>query len=1155
MTDLELEIKLDQFKPREYQLPVCDAFLNKGCRKLMIIWPRRCLHGDTHITMVDGSFKLLKDIKVGDSILSWNGSSFEPDTVKNAWKTEQKNTLIVNAKAWPSITTSEDHLFAACNQDSKVNWIKASELSPFHQLQLYGGIECGTIHDPDLAEFIGYMVTDGYVSGYQQPKFTNVNINTLKRVEYLALKLFGITVIWRKKGNGYDIGLSNGSKGGGYIPNKVKMLFRDYGIDIPKNIRPLHPLVWQFDRESIGRFLAAVIACDGSLYTHKESVIYDKTRDRTSLIQPYTEISISCGKCHEYGWGMYWLLRKIGIQSQVPKLEHGGSNFKLSIGRHDQIKSLLSYGPIYGKEEKQKIALDIIENRELTPHSLYNGCYRSRIDQVKQGDIAELYDIETEKNHNFIANGYIVHNSGKDLVCFNLLLRAAIQKVGIYYAIYPTYSQAKKIVWDGMTNSGFQFLSFIPKELIKSINASEMKIVLRNNSLIQLVGSTDYDKLMGTNVCGCMISEYGLTDGQAYGYIRPMLNANDGFCMILSTPRGHNCLWELYSVAINSPDWFVSKLTLDDTKHIDPMLIEHEIASGEVSRDLALQEYWTSFSCGQAGSFYGSIIDRMRLNGQIASVPYESHLMTSTSWDIGLDTCAVIFFQVTATGLIRIIDFYENQNLSLDHYIGVLKSKHYLYNKHVAPHDMANREFSSGVSRLELAKRLDVKFTLAPNISIQDGIEATRAMLSKTYIDDVKCASLIKHLENYRQEYDEKRKTYTGKPLHDIHSHACFVGDTKISMADKELAIKDVQEGMFVKTPFGLRKVLKVHKSLTNTLVDVYIGKSHLICTPEHDIFTHRGLVKSDTLQYNDVIEPIGKLRGWIWQKIYGLCSRDNGGKGFKNIFLSLKMDSKYALMATFLHGMDSTIKANQESGQRCKEQFGCGIMEQSQRSTIFITLMAIARTIPSRILSLLKHRNMPKTIYLTPIHGHNLKSVKTCCILYEEKQQNGIEAKKEELGIECMHKTHCQLSKVLNTHLNVSIAEKTSSVLWCGLNTVQIVASKSIELFCLKIQKIAIAAYAELYFLVINIVLKRHVVRNVTIQQLVEPREVYDLTIEDDHCYYANGYLVSNSDALRMLAVALPKVCIGTTADDLDRRYREAMYGEQNKLPKFFRD
>jgi hypothetical protein len=773
LTNLEITIQLDQFEPRPYQKPVFDAFINKGYKKIMCIWPRRCLHGDTHITMADGSFKFLRDIKAGDQILSWNGSSFEPDVVKNAWKTESKKTLTINAKAWPSIVTSEDHLFAACYQNCNVNWYKASDLKHLHQLQVYGGIECGSLHDPDLAEFIGYMITDGYVSGYQQPKFTNVNIEILKRVEYLALKLFNIVAVWRGKGNAYDLGLTNGSKGGGYTPNKIKMLFRDYSLDVPKSIRPIHPLVWQFDRESLGRFFAAVLSCDGSIYTHKESIIHDLKRDRHSIVKPYTEISISCGKSQSYGWGMYWLFRKIGIQPQVPKLEHGGSNFKISIGRHDQIRTLLSYGPVYGKEDKQKIALDITDNRELMPYSLYDGCYRSRIDEIKAGPVSELYDIETEKNHNFIANGYVVHNSGKDLVALQLLLRAALTRVGIYFMVYPTYNQAKKIVWDGMTNTGKKFLDFIPKELIENINSTEMKIILKNGSLIQLVGSTDAgDRIVGSNPVGIVFSEFALCDATCYHLCRPMLNANNGWAIILSTPRGHNALYQLYEIARQTPEWFVSKLTLDDTMHIPRELIENEIISGEISRDLSLQEYYTSFSCGQAGSFYGTILDSMRLKGQIGIVPYEPHHLVSTSCDIGLDTTAILFFQVVGS-VIRIIDYYENQNLSLDHYLNIIKNKPYTYNKHIAPHDMSNREFSSGISRLEMARRLDVRFMLAPNLSIMDGVEAVRALLARCFIDDRACSQLIKCIEHYRQSYDEKKKTYTGKPEHDQYSHGC----------------------------------------------------------------------------------------------------------------------------------------------------------------------------------------------------------------------------------------------------------------------------------------------------------------------------------------------------------------------------------------------
>ena len=361
--------------------------------------------------------------------------------------------------------------------------------------------------------------------------------------------------------------------------------------------------------------------------------------------------------------------------------------------------------------------------------------------------------------------------SGKDLVALQLLLRSAIKRIGIYYMIYPTYNQAKKIVWDGMTNTGKKFLDYIPKELIDRSNSSEMKITLRNGSLIQLVGSSDSgDRIVGSNPVGIVFSEYALSDPACYRICRPMLNANNGWSIILSTPRGHNSLFELYEIARQTPDWFVSKLTLDDTHHVSRELIEHEIQTGEMSRDLSLQEYWTSFACGQSGSFYGAIVDNMRLTGKIGQVPYESHHPVSTSWDIGLDTCAIVFVQAIGS-VLRIVDYYENQNLSLDHYINVLKNKPYVYNKHIAPHDMANRSYQTGRSALDMARDLGIRFTLANNVSILDGIEATRAMLSKTYIDEIACKQLIKCIENYRQEYDEKKNTYTGKHVHDQYSH------------------------------------------------------------------------------------------------------------------------------------------------------------------------------------------------------------------------------------------------------------------------------------------------------------------------------------------------------------------------------------------------
>jgi len=361
--------------------------------------------------------------------------------------------------------------------------------------------------------------------------------------------------------------------------------------------------------------------------------------------------------------------------------------------------------------------------------------------------------------------------AGKDYAAWALIIRQAIKRVGVYWYIGPTYSQMRKIIWDSLDNNGQSFLSMIPEEIIESQNDQQMKIRLKNGSLIQLVGSDNYDTLVGSNPIGCVFTEYALQDPRAYQYIRPILLANNGWAVFLSTPRGKNHLFELYEIARNSPDWFAYKLTVEDTQHISLHDIERELNSGEVSEDLIQQEYYCSFTLGVQGSFYSKYLDRMRLNGQIGIVPWEASFKVHTALDIGVrDSTSIIWFQCIGT-TVRIIDCYENKKEGLEHYVNVIQSKPYTYGKHIAPHDIKVQEFGSGITRLQKAKQLGINFTVADDLSIPDGIEAVRSAFSKIWIDEQKCKPLLKALENYRQEYDSRHKVYKPNPLHDWSSH------------------------------------------------------------------------------------------------------------------------------------------------------------------------------------------------------------------------------------------------------------------------------------------------------------------------------------------------------------------------------------------------
>lgn len=383
-----------------------------------------------------------------------------------------------------------------------------------------------------------------------------------------------------------------------------------------------------------------------------------------------------------------------------------------------------------------------------------------------------IFDAIENKNYKRVVC-IMPRRAGKDITAWQICIRQCLKKVCVIYYIFPTYSQAKKVIWNSRTNDGMGFIDFIPKELIASTNSQELKIEFYNGSILQLVGSDNIDSLMGTNPYGVVFSEYALQSPIAYQFIRPILTANNGWALFISTPRGKNHLWELYNIATNHPDWFAYKLTIDDTQHIPLSAIQKEKEDGIMSDDLIQQEYYTSFDMGVEGSYYSKYLDRIKLKGQISVVDYEPGFKVNTAWDLGMrDSTTIIWFQVIGQ-TIRIFDCYENSNYGLEHYAKIIqeRGRNFVYGRHIAPHDIRVRELTLGMSRIERARQLGINFTVAPDLSVEDGIETVRNVLNKCWFDEVKAAPLLKALENYRREYDDKKKIYASYPLHNWASH------------------------------------------------------------------------------------------------------------------------------------------------------------------------------------------------------------------------------------------------------------------------------------------------------------------------------------------------------------------------------------------------
>lgn len=369
----------------------------------------------------------------------------------------------------------------------------------------------------------------------------------------------------------------------------------------------------------------------------------------------------------------------------------------------------------------------------------------------------------------------LVHHrrAGKDKLCWNIVIREAYSIVGNYYYLFPTYSQARKALWEGRDKAGMRNLDHIPKELIDGKpNETDMKVKLTNGSLIQLMGVEDADKIVGTNPRGIVFSEYSLQNPKAWELMRPILRENGGWAIFNYTPRGKNHGYRLYEMAINNPKWYVSKLTIDDTHVLTPEDIQEERDSG-MSEDLIQQEYYCSFISAVQGSIYWNEVSQAEREGHFTDVPYDPRLLVHTVWDLGKnDTNTIGFYQ--SNGLsIRKIDYLQGNKKGLPDWIKLVKEKKYNYGKHFAPHDIAVSDYSTAgnQSRKDIAADLGIDFEIIPNLSIRDGIDAGRRLFSKLYIDKTKCADFIDAIPQYQREYDEEAKIFKDNPLHDWTSH------------------------------------------------------------------------------------------------------------------------------------------------------------------------------------------------------------------------------------------------------------------------------------------------------------------------------------------------------------------------------------------------
>ena len=598
---------------------------------------------------------------------------------------------------------------------------------------------------------------------------------------------------------------------------------------------------------------------------------------------------------------------------------------------------------------------------------------------------------------------------------------------------------------------------------------------------------------------------------------------------------------------VNPPEDCVSVLmNWSDNPYFPEVLKAERLHAEKTMQSEEYRNVWEG-ECLPAvtGAIYFNEVAKAERESRIREVPNDVMLKTHAVWDLGWnDSMSIILVQRSASEL-RIVDYIEDSHRTLADYAMQLKNMNVNWGVHYLPHDGFSKDYKTGKSAKEILEAMGCAVEQTPNMGIEEGIKAARMTFDRVYFDKTKANRLIECLKRYRRHIN-KQTNEAGSALHDEFSHGCLDGDTLIATARGLVPIRDVVIGDQVETPAGLARVTNSGMTkIASEIVEITTEDGRvLLATPDHPIFTTKGVVPADTLRYNDSIFTMESAPCLPYQSIKSAGYRDAviesfkakdigcgpreaftlaklvASKGFctwKSIvrcmvsLLSRPKSSVWTAICATLRRTTGSFSALLGSGSTqfrsltasasttslrattrpitsgteaspCTDMSGSATMGLSAQDCMCIMSMATSRTTIYPTLSYSQPVSTAPTM-ARQTHGSEVSKTGSNSPASTTRQRLGTLARKVWNGTE---KTVWQLGQTAR----------------CTAKTVLSAASPTkprtptSQSSATKIAKL----------------------RRIEGSQATRP--VYDLTVAHHHCYIANGLLVSNCDAFRYTCI-----------------------------------
>jgi hypothetical protein len=551
------------------------------------------------ITMANGTAKPIEQIQAGDFVLSLNPEyKLEPKRVSHVHDNGVKQTLNIRTTG-RTLRCTPNHPFLANNEWIESGNLKLGDLVAVPKKVDFFADEPMNEDDLDilaiwLAEGHGYIISNG------TPEIVEI-IHRVAAKWGCPLRQWA-EVDWYFNGGSHGQGESKHPLR--MMLERYGLWPKGSQCGLNSKTKFIPDAVFRLPKCQLARFLNLFFACDGSIYCRVKGgqptgcmglanermlkeigFLLGKFGIRGQIRKKIHKATGKDGKPF-----VSWDLAFSDAESIIAFADNIGAlgkEDKVSMAREMAVKSQGScnaYLPLQTAQAVQALvydpvvrvgrALDLTEIpdapkellavlrnwRKQSPHRISKRRFEqmrpwmdSRFDGLAYGDAAweevlsievagecQTYDLTVEDNHNFIAEGFITHNTEN---AKRKLIKRALKGSDFYPARYfaaaPTYLQAKGIWWSDLQ-------ALLPGEFIVGISKSELSIKLINGSEIVVVGLDRPARIEGQPWDGGVIDEIANVKEEAWPEnIRPVLSDRNGWCDLIGVPEGRGAYYRM----------------------------------------------------------------------------------------------------------------------------------------------------------------------------------------------------------------------------------------------------------------------------------------------------------------------------------------------------------------------------------------------------------------------------------------------------------------------------------------------------------------------------------------------------------------------------------------------------------------------------------